>query len=91
MAIDEKVVCKQQPQEWHSYVLMMAKHKCFEKMEQLDKQDTEDLTDDDFHAYKDCAEAIKPQDFNVLGLFFKSKNRLNQNKEMITQLTLIHL
>lgn len=48
MAIDEKVVCKQQPQEWHSYVLMMAKHKCFEKMEQLDKQDTEDLTDDDF-------------------------------------------
>lgn len=52
-------VCKQQPQEWHSYVLMMAKHKCFEKMEQLDKQDTEDLTDDDFHAYKDCAEAIK--------------------------------
>lgn len=39
--------------------LMMAKHKCFEKMEQLDKQDTEDLTDDDFHAYKDCAEAIK--------------------------------
>lgn len=59
MAINENVVCKQQPQEWHSYVLMMAKHKCFEKMEQLDKQDTEDLTDDDFHTYKDCAEAIK--------------------------------
>lgn len=59
MAIVENVAPKQQPQEWHTYVLMMAKHKCFEKMEQLDKVDTEDLNDDDFCAYKNCAEAIK--------------------------------
>lgn len=44
--------------EWHPYVLMMAKHKCLEKMEALDKEDTEDLSNDDFHVYKDCAKAI---------------------------------
>lgn len=44
--------------EWHAYVIMMAKHKCFEKMEAMDKEDTEDLCSTDFQTYKNCAKAI---------------------------------
>ena len=59
MEYDQTTVCRQDPRKWHDYVLMMAKHKCFEKMEQLDKQDTDNLSNEDFAAYRDCAESIK--------------------------------
>lgn len=44
--------------DWKSYVLMMAKHKCLEKMQEMNKQDTDELDDEDFCIYKDCAKTI---------------------------------
>lgn len=44
--------------DWMHYVLCMAKHKCLEKMEEMNKEDTDHLSDSDFHVYKNCAKAI---------------------------------
>lgn len=44
--------------DWMHYVLCMAKHKCLEKMEEMNKEDTDHLSDEDFHVYKNCAKAI---------------------------------
>lgn len=44
--------------DWETYQLMMAKHKCLEKMEAMNKEDTDSLSNEDFKAYKDCAEAL---------------------------------
>ena len=40
------------------YVLCMAKHKCLEKMEAMNREDTDHLSNEDFHVYKDCLKAI---------------------------------
>lgn len=44
--------------DWEESVMSMAKHKMLEKMEELNKKDTEDLTHDCVSSYKDAARAI---------------------------------
>ncbi len=45
-------------QEWESYVLSMAYHKNLEKLEELNKEDTENLSCSDWQTYHHCAKSL---------------------------------
>lgn len=44
--------------EWTNHQLMMTKHKLFEGLEKLNKQETDTLSDADYRTYKDCLKAL---------------------------------
>ena len=44
--------------EWTNHQLMMAKHKLFEGLEKLNKQETDALSCEDYRTYKDCLKAL---------------------------------
>lgn len=44
--------------DWECHQMMMAKHKCLEKMEDLNKRDTDELSHTDFQTYKNCAKTL---------------------------------